>query len=70
MKSTCFQGLQSTHLGTSTNVKLAFSAATDFALAIFPSFIIYNLNMETKLKIGLCAVMAVGILYALQHPHP
>ncbi|KAI5306549.1 hypothetical protein KEM56_000313 [Ascosphaera pollenicola] len=43
-------------------LQASFSAATDVALAIFPTFIIHDLKMPLKFKLGLCVVMALGNL--------
>ncbi|OJD26601.1 hypothetical protein ACJ73_02010 [Blastomyces percursus] len=40
----------------------SFSAASDLALALYPVFIIWRLQMARKLKIGLTCVLALGIV--------
>ncbi|KAK2773136.1 hypothetical protein FQN53_004282 [Emmonsiellopsis sp. PD_33] len=40
----------------------SFSAASDLVLALYPVFIIWNLQMAKKLKIGLTCVMALGVI--------
>ncbi|KAK0624997.1 hypothetical protein B0T17DRAFT_466531, partial [Bombardia bombarda] len=40
----------------------AFSALSDLILALFPILIIKNLKLDLKVKIGLCAVMGLGII--------
>ncbi len=40
----------------------AFSAFSDLVLALFPILIIKDLKIDMKLKIGLCAVMGLGII--------
>lgn len=41
----------------------AWSAAMDFSLAMFPWYLIWDLNMRTVEKLGLCIAMSLGILY-------
>ncbi|KLJ09896.1 hypothetical protein EMPG_14692 [Blastomyces silverae] len=40
----------------------SFSAASDLVLALYPVFIIWQLQMARKLKIGLTCVLALGIV--------
>ncbi|MCJ1398245.1 hypothetical protein MMC11_001442 [Xylographa trunciseda] len=39
----------------------AYSALCDFSLAVFPIFIMWNLQMRLKRKIAICCVMGLGI---------
>ncbi|PNS16265.1 Saccharolysin [Sphaceloma murrayae] len=40
----------------------AVSAATDFALALWPVSIVWNLRTSMRVKVGFCLLMAIGIL--------
>ncbi len=40
----------------------AYSAAMDFILAIFPSFLIWNLQMRPTEKFGVIFAMSLGVL--------
>lgn len=40
----------------------------DFAFAIFPWFIIWDLNMKRKEKITVACGLSLGILYVLEYP--
>ncbi|KAI9839333.1 MAG: hypothetical protein M1837_002218 [Sclerophora amabilis] len=42
-----------------------YSAFTDLYLAIFPITLFWNLQIHLRTKIGLCAVMSLGVLAAL-----
>ena len=39
----------------------------DFALAILPVSIVWNLKMNIKRKVGLCILLGLGILYVSHH---
>ena len=41
---------------------IAWAAASDVALAVVPVYVFWDLNISTKLKIGLCLLMSGGIL--------
>ncbi|KAK2797493.1 hypothetical protein FQN50_009176 [Emmonsiellopsis sp. PD_5] len=61
-----FQGCMSNNLlppaYSVQDVLRAFSAASDLVLALYPVFIIWNLQMAKKLKMGLTCVMALGVI--------
>lgn len=40
----------------------AFNAATDLYLAAFPTFIFWSLNLHFRVKLGLIALLGLGIL--------
>jgi hypothetical protein len=53
---------------TYTNIALtqgAYSAFTDFFLALFPIYMVWNLRLNITKKLGLCLLMGFGILYVL-----
>lgn len=52
-----------------TFIIAAFSAFSDGVLAIYPIFIIWNLQMAKRMKLGLGLVMALGILCVPHHSH-
>jgi len=41
---------------------VGYSAATDFALALLPWKIIWNLQMEGREKFGVAVAMSMGVL--------
>ncbi|MCJ1417264.1 hypothetical protein MMC32_003606 [Xylographa parallela] len=43
----------------------AWGAATDLLLALYPVFIIYNLQIQLRLKIILCFLMGLGVFTAI-----
>lgn len=43
-------------------IEIAFNAATDLYLAVFPTYIFWNLNMKIRAKIGLMVLLGLGIL--------
>ncbi|KAJ4044976.1 hypothetical protein NW760_010445 [Fusarium oxysporum] len=43
----------------------AYSAATDFILALLPWAMLWNLNMKNKEKFGVAVAMSLGVLYVL-----
>ena len=45
---------------------IAFSACTDFYLAIYPCTIMYKLQISKKSKVGLSAVLSLGIMLVLR----
>lgn len=48
---------------------IAWSAAMDFFLAIFPWFVLWGLNMKKKEKITICCSLSLGVLYVLLSTH-
>lgn len=49
----------------STDIMLAWNAATDIVLALYPIGIVYHLQMAKKVKIGLCVLMGLGLFTAV-----
>lgn len=50
----------------STNLKdceIAFNATTDLYLAVFSTYIFWSLNLKLRVKLGLVALLGMGILY-------
>jgi hypothetical protein len=45
-----------------TNRTLAFNSATDLYLAVFSTYIFWNLNLKLRIKFGLVALLGLGIL--------
>lgn len=50
------------------NFSLAFSALSDLVLAVYPAFIIWNLNMVPRVKLIITFVMMLGILLVHRLP--
>jgi hypothetical protein len=42
--------------------EIAFNAITDLYLAVFPTTILWRLNLELRVKLGLVALLGLGIL--------
>ena len=40
------------------------SIISDFMLALFPIFLLWNVQIAPRIKAGLCALMALGLMYA------
>lgn len=40
----------------------AWAATTDLALAIYPIFMLWNVQIATRLKAGLCILMGLGVV--------
>lgn len=55
--------------GNQTDIRFhaqtAFSAASDLVLALYPVFIIWQLQMARNIKIGLTCVLALGVVWVL-----
>jgi len=54
--------------GSRRNVRLllilaVISIVTDFIGALFPMFLIWNVDIRFRSKVGLCLLMGLGILY-------
>lgn len=43
---------------------IAVNTATDLFLALFPTYIFWNLNLKLRIKITLIVLMSLGIVYA------
>jgi len=52
--------LDSTNL---KNCEIAFNATTDLYLAVFSTYIFWSLNLKLRVKLGLVALLGMGILY-------
>ncbi|KAG5756993.1 hypothetical protein H9Q70_000409 [Fusarium xylarioides] len=48
-------------LGSSADIRQAYSAATDFILALLPWAMLWNLNMKNKEKFGVAVAMSLGV---------
>lgn len=44
-------------------MSVVWSALTDFVLAAFPWFLVWNLQMRRVERIGVCICMSMGVLY-------
>ena len=44
------------------DARLGYSAGTEFALALLPWKVIWNLQMKRKEKVGVAIAMSMGIL--------
>lgn len=42
-----------------------FGIVTDLVFAVLPVFMLWNIQVNTRVKLALCAIMALGILYVL-----
>jgi hypothetical protein len=42
--------------------EIAFNATTDLYLAVFPTAILWRLNLKLGVKLGLVALLGLGIL--------
>ncbi|KAL8790917.1 MAG: hypothetical protein Q9213_000342 [Squamulea squamosa] len=40
-----------------------FSFVTDFVCAAFPAFLLWNVKIKTKTKIGVCLLMSAGVMF-------
>ena len=49
--------------GIVSNVTLAWSALLDVVLALFPIYIVWDLQVRLGKKIGICCVMGLGIVW-------
>lgn len=41
---------------------LAFNSATDLYLAVFSTYIFWNLNLKVRVKVGLMTLLGTGVL--------
>lgn len=55
-------GLLHTVIWSDTDTHQAYSAATDFILALLPWAMLWNLNMKNKEKFGVAVAMSLGVL--------
>lgn len=46
----------------------AWAALSDILLAVYPVVFFWSLKISNKIKIGLCLLMAGGLMYALVPP--
>lgn len=46
---------------------VAIAAATDFILSILPIVFLWNIKIIWRVKIGVCAIMALGFAYVNQN---
>lgn len=44
---------------------VVWDACTDFSLALFPALILSSTNMQMRLKLGLIALMGLGVLFVV-----
>lgn len=58
-------GGSGTRLGWVTITISGFSMLTDWMYAAIPVFILWNLNMKTKVKASLAFILALGALYVI-----
>ncbi len=49
-------------LGPEADFRTAYSSFSDVVLAVFPTTVLWNLQMERRIKISLAFVMGLGIL--------
>ena len=49
-----------------TNCLPAVNSATDLFLAVFPIPVFWNLNLKTRVKLGLIILLSLGLVYALR----
>lgn len=47
---------------TNNRLRTAFNSATDLYLAVFSTYIFWNLNLKLRVKLGLVILLGLGIL--------